>query len=114
MTSAPTGAVTLQAVEDVDLDVGTPPTASSVWSTIQGVLPAQLHLISLEGNIINGDASGGGRFITYPSANGTVDLLARGSITLNSGYVLSDANPDVLPTLNNIARCLSNPNISRS
>jgi hypothetical protein len=110
LTSTPTGAVTLQAVEDVNLNVGTQSTTA--WNTIQGVLPPQLHVISLQGNITNGVVNGGegfGMFITYPAADGTVDLLARGSLTLNTGFVLSDANPGIMPTLGNIAAQLDQP-----
>ncbi|MTD94380.1 filamentous hemagglutinin N-terminal domain-containing protein [Hyphomicrobium sp. xq] len=100
LTSVPTGSVTLQAVRDVALDVGTP--SSGAWNTNQGVLPAQLHLIALQGDITNNK-----RFITYPDRAGTVDLLARGSINLNAGFVLSDADPAVMPTLANIAAVLA-------
>jgi filamentous hemagglutinin len=114
LTSAPTGTVTLQAVEDVNLDVGIKTQSSAPgWNTLQGILPAQLHVISLQGNVTNGsvDSSndGSGTFITYPAANGTVDMLARDSLLLNAGFVLSDANPSVMPTLDNIAAALDQP-----
>ena len=106
LTSVPSGATTLQAVEDVTFDVGTPGTTA--WNTLQGVVPAQLNLISLQGDITSGNAAdGSGRFITYPSSTGTVDLLARGTVDLQVGFVLSDANPEIMPTFANIQAILA-------
>jgi hypothetical protein len=99
LTAAPTGAVTLNAVGNVTLNVsdrylpdGTKSqpttTGGAFWNTTQGILPAQIRLISLGGDIINGaldstGASTGGTFITYPDPQGTVDLLAEGSVELD-------------------------------
>jgi filamentous hemagglutinin family protein len=101
LSSAPTGTVTLQALGDVSFGVGAPG-AQSAWNTSQGIVPAQLNLISFEGNIAN-KAS----FITYPDPAGTVNFLAAGTITLNAGFVLSDADPSVMPALANMAAFLS-------
>jgi filamentous hemagglutinin family protein len=99
LTSVPTGALTIEAVGDVTLGVN----AAVSWNTSQGLLPPQVNLISLQGDIAND-----GRFITYPSQTGTVNMLAQGSVALNEGFVLSDADPSVLPTLANIASTLKN------
>jgi filamentous hemagglutinin family protein len=97
LTSIPTGTLTIEAVGDVTLGVS----ASPSWNTSQGLLPPQVNLISLQGDVAND-----GRFITYPSSTGTINLLAQGSVALNDGFVLSDADPSVLPTLANIASTL--------
>jgi hypothetical protein len=106
LTSAPIGTLTLESVGTVTLDVSN--TLSSPWNTNQGILPAQVKLISMGGDILN-EAS----FTTYPDPAGTVDLLARGSVLLSAGlnnaggFNLSDADPSVMPTLANIARVLA-------
>ena len=124
LTSAPTGTVTLAAVDSVTLSVGDnfsnlarrpigSPSAASAWNTNQGIIPARVDLISLEGDVTNGTASvgslvsGTGIFITYPDQNGTVNMLASESVVLNAGFQLSDFTPTTLPTLNNIAAILA-------
>ena len=79
------------------LEPGSPPPTS------QGLLSPQVNLIALQGDVAND-----GRFITYPSPSGTVNLLAQGSMALNQGFVLSDAQPSLMPTLANIAAELAN------
>ena len=73
-----------------------------MWNTSQGILPPQVNLISLGGDVVNN-----GDFISYPSAAGTVNMLAQGSVVLNQGFVLSDAELSVMPTLANIAALLA-------
>lgn len=114
VTSAPTGEVNLIATGAVTLNltqsgagvlsVPDPSAANSrsggndefrlPVNALQGILPAQLHATSLQGNIVNN-----GHFLTWADANGTVDLLARGSVNLNQGFTVSDADPAILPTL---------------
>ena len=97
LTSVPTGSVTLQAVGDITLQVA---------GGSEGLLPPQLNLVSLQGDITNSAS-----FVTYPAASGTVNLLARGSVTLNAGFVLSDASLSVTPTLANIVAAFASPNL---
>src|SRR4029077_6436645 len=96
----------LDAVGTVSLGVsnGLVAVASgTAWNTNQGILPARVNLISLGGDVVN-NAS----FTTYPDPNGTVNMLARGSVDLNVGFNLSDADPAIMPTLANIAGALVN------
>jgi hypothetical protein len=67
------------------------------------MLLSRANLISLQGDVAN-NAS----FITYPDPEGTVNLLGRGSVALNTGFVLSDASPTIMPTFTNIAAVLAN------
>jgi filamentous hemagglutinin family protein len=108
VTSAPTGEVNLIATGAVTLNLtqsgnglvnvtdtsGFNNTLRLPVNALQGILPAQLHATSLQGNIINN-----GHFLTWSAPNGTVDLLARGSVSLNQGFTVSDADPSILPTL---------------
>jgi hypothetical protein len=98
LTSAPTGSLTLQALGDVTLDVNAAPS----WNTNQGILPSQVNLISLGGDVTNKAT-----FIAYPSPSGSVNLLAQGSVALDAGFVVSDADPSIMPTWSNIASKLS-------
>ncbi|WP_195930276.1 filamentous haemagglutinin family protein [Hyphomicrobium album] len=104
-TSAPTGTVSLNALESVTLDTGGDSgriEASGRWNRGQGILPARLQVLSLQGDIVNNR-----RFVLYPDSRGTVDLLARGAVTLNQGFVLSDADPAIMPLLENYVAALS-------
>ena len=100
LTSPPTGSVTLNAVGSVTLDVSN--NLVDRWNVNQGILPAQVNLISLGGDVVNN-----GSFTTYPDPAGTVNLLARGSVELNAGFNLSDADPAILPTLTNVVSVLA-------
>jgi hypothetical protein len=112
LTSVPNGAMTLQALGSVNLSVGVYLDNSgqntSVWNLTQGIVPAQLNLVSLQSDVTVGDVNSmASVFITYPSPTGTVNLLARGSVDMQKGFVLSDADPSIMPTIANIADKLS-------
>jgi hypothetical protein len=103
-TRAPDGAVTISATGSVNLDVGIKSKAAggyNNWNTAQDILPPQLHVASLQGDITNT-----GRFILYPDKQGTIELLARNSIVLEKGFVLSDADPSIMQTLGNYVSAL--------
>ena len=102
LTSPATGSVTLSALGSVTLNVSNADINISAWNTNQGILPAQVRLILLAGDVVN-NAS----FVTYPDPSGTVDLLAAGSVELNAGFVVSDANLGIMPTLQKMAGALA-------
>jgi hypothetical protein len=99
VTSAPTGTLNLDAVGGLSLNVSSG--GGNAWNVTQGIVPARVNLVSLQGDITNG-----GTFTTYPDPNGTVNLLARGSVNLNAGFNLSDAQPSIMPTLQNVVGVL--------
>jgi filamentous hemagglutinin family protein len=105
LTSVPNGTVSLAALGNVTLDVNLDPhsstSANTAWNTSQGILPAEVNLISLGGDVTNQ-----GTFATYPAQNGGVNLLAEGAVILDAGFTVSDAEPSIMPTLQNIVAML--------
>ncbi|WP_342617531.1 filamentous haemagglutinin family protein [Rhodoferax sp. GW822-FHT02A01] len=60
-------------------------------------MPSRLEMLALQGNVKVGVTPNGGVSTLMPSTTGQLDLLAKGSVTLNSSLTVSDRDPALIP-----------------
>jgi hypothetical protein len=68
----------------------------SNFDSLFNYLPPNLEMVALQGDVKLHQNPLGGTYTMAPAANGQLDLLAQGSVLLNTSLVMSDRDPSTL------------------
>jgi len=81
-------------------------TLDSATALVSGLLPPELSIVAMLGDITVGTPVSGNLTLS-PSSSGTLDILAGGSVKLESNLALSDMDPRAVPDATNAVGTLA-------